>query len=284
MPQTVPPPGAEHSMSGVQIVESIGNKRDWELQAKAAAGYQNKLIWDFEEIKVIFYSEKGTTFTVTGQKGFVDSQTKNMRIEGHVRTVSSNGYEFTSEKVQYNAATRELNSPGQVLMLSPVDSKSHRMRLGGEGMHAALADSKMVIQNKVSADRTLADGRLLKITSDRAEFSGESNSARFQGNVVMEVDSMRLQGPDAVFKYPKGSDLLQSVDVQGGVRVNDVDKWATSEKVRIDFPENKVVFQGHPRVVQNNDEIVGEEIVFLNGGKKVKVQNVNANLQKGEAE
>jgi hypothetical protein len=38
-----------------------------------------------------------------------------------------------------------------------------------------------------------------------------------------------------------------------------------------------MVFRGQPRLVQNNDELNGEEIIFLEGGKKVKVEKVKVN-------
>ena len=73
--------------------------------------------------------------------------------------------------------------------------------------------------------------------------------------------------------------MLSSVAVKGGVKVSDADKFATSESVNLDLLANKYVFKGSPKIIQNNDELTGEEIVFLEGGKKVKIEKVRAKME-----
>ena len=89
---------------------------------------------------------------------------------------------------------------------------------------------------------------------------------------------MRITGPEARFNYDPKTDVVKSVYVSGGTRVSDSEKWATSENVNVDFEQNKFVFRGDPRVVQNNDELRGDEIVFLDGGKQVDVRHARAKV------
>ena len=96
------------------------------------------------------------------------------------------------------------------------------------------------------------------------------------------MDSTRITGPEARFDYDSKTDLVKSIYVSGGTRVSDPDKWATAQNVNIDFKSNKFVFRGSPRVVQNNDELRGEEIVFLDNGKQVQVQRARAKWTKNE--
>ena len=116
------------------------------------------------------------------------------------------------------------------------------------------------------------------IKSHRAQFSGASQYARFLDNVVIDYDTMRMTGPDATFNYDSQKDFVSSLNVQGGVKVSDLDKWATSQMVDVEFDKEKYIFKGEPRVVQNNDELKGEEIIFYEGGKKVKIKKARANL------
>jgi lipopolysaccharide export system protein LptA len=95
---------------------------------------------------------------------------------------------------------------------------------------------------------------------------------------------MRITGPEAVFEYGREQNLVKSVQVSGGVRVSDLEKWVTSQKVSVNFDKDRYVFSGNPRVVQNNDELQGEEIVFLEGGKKVEVFKARANVESREPE
>jgi lipopolysaccharide export system protein LptA len=103
-------------------------------------------------------------------------------------------------------------------------------------------------------------------------------------DVVLDMDSMRITGPEAKFEYDPKSDAVKSVYVSGGARVSDTDKWATAQNLSVDFQSNKFVFRGNPRVVQNNDELRGEEIVFLDGGKRVQVQRARANVDEKRME
>ncbi|MNL10806.1 hypothetical protein D3C87_1316180 [compost metagenome] len=64
--------------------------------------------------------------------------------------------------------------------------------------------------------------------------------------------------------------------------MSDVDKYATSESVNLDLLADKYVFKGRPKVIQNNDELSGEEIIFLEGGKKVKIERARAKMEKKE--
>ena len=70
----------------------------------------------------------------------------------------------------------------------------------------------------------------------------------------------------------------------GGVRVTDSEKYATADRVSVYFNEDKYVFNGSPRVVQSGDELVGEEITFLNNGKKVQVSNARVKLDRKDLE
>src|SRR6185312_5174548 len=70
----------------------------------------------------------------------------------------------------------------------------------------------------------------------------------------------------------------RSVELNGGVKMSDLHKWATSDKLNIDLAKNEFVFDGAPRVVQDDDELRGDRIIFLDGGKRVQVQNAKVKV------
>jgi lipopolysaccharide export system protein LptA len=164
-------------------------------------------------------------------------------------------------------------------MKGPSEGSTGGIVVRGRRMKVYVDSSKMVIQDKVSADKPHKDGKKFQVMADGAEFNGKNHEAKFLGSVRMNYDNMRLEGPEASFLYNKSANLLSSVEVRGGVRVSDVDKFATADKVNLDLLANKYIFQGRPKVIQNNDELTGEEIVFLEGGKKVKVERVRARVE-----
>ncbi|WII73447.1 LPS export ABC transporter periplasmic protein LptC [Bdellovibrio sp. 22V] len=273
---------AEQKMQGVHLVESQQGNRDWELFAVSAEGSQGAGTWELKNVKVLFYNNEKVEFTVTGDKGTIDSKSKDLSVIGNVLTRSENGYSFKTPSIFYSSKTRQIESPEQVLMQGPKDSSGQGLFLKGNRMRVLVDQSKMLIQQKVSAQKPLEDGKKLTVAADGAEFSGKHNEAKFLGAVRMEYDNMKLEGPEASFLYKAGANVLSSVAVKGGVRVSDVDKFATSESVNLDLLANKYTFKGRPKVIQNNDELSGEEIIFLDGGKKVKVERVRAKVEKKE--
>ena len=48
--------------------------------------------------------------------------------------------------------------------------------------------------------------------------------------------------------------------------------------------EDKFVFSGRPRLVQDNDELVGDKIIFYKGGKRVQVMKARARVDKKRLE
>jgi LPS export ABC transporter protein LptC len=273
----------EQQMKGLHLVETSDGQKEWQLKAARAFTAKIKGDWTMEKVNVIFYAKDGVSFTVDGDRGFVEVDTKNMRIEGNVRTLSSNGYRFKTDIMIYNSLNRELRAPNKIEMFGP-EAKDEKMWLTGSGMLARLKEATIQVQKNVQCEKSIRDGKQLKIRSQKADFSGKSNFARFSGDVVMDVETLRITGPQALFRYEPGSNMLRAVEVEGGVRVSDIDKFATSDRLSVDFKDDKFIFRGRPRVVQNQDELFGDQIVFLDGGKRVKVMGARAKVEKQSLE
>lgn len=201
-----------------------------------------------------------------------------MKIEGDVKTTSINGYQFNSAMVEYFSEKRLLVSPGKVKMVGPADTKGKGLVVLGTGMETNIEQNLMKISAEVSATKAFLDGKNFIIRSRSAEFSGKSKSAKFLEKVTIQIDTLKMEGPEAQFEYSSGTDFLSRILLKGGVKVSGFDKYATAEQVNFDPAENKFVFNGSPRVVQNSDEITGDQIVFLDGGKRVKVENIKARV------
>jgi LPS export ABC transporter protein LptC len=268
----------DQAMHGVHLLETNESGKEWELWADEALSFRSLDQWSLKTVKAVFFGKNGVYFTVTGKKGRVETKTKNMHVEGNVITRSSNGYVFRSESMDYDSNTRQLRSPTKVVMNGPVDKQGSGLALKGHEMHMDLTTSLMVVEGQVQAQKALGDKRLLHIRSHSSQFSGKSKLARFLGNVVMDIETMRITGPEAEFAYDANQEIVTSVLVKGGVKVSDLDKWATSDRLQVNFVDDSYVFEGKPRMVQNNDELVGEKIYFFEGGKRVKVESARARM------
>ncbi len=258
--------------TSVHYVESFKGQRDWELYAKSAEGALGQGVWKLDEIKVLYYNKDNVDFTVVGRRGGVDGATKDMDIEGDVTTLSANGYRFSTPIVSYRAKERTIVSPESVLMVGPQDEDGEGLILRGKTMIVSVDQNTMIIKQNVFAEKGMRDGKIV-IKSDAAEFSGSDKTARFVGNVEMKYNDYVLAGPEAQLNYGQKENFLGMVSFKGGVQVRDKDKSATSEKVNMDLKNGFLSLEGRPRVTQGEDEISGDRILFLDQGKKIKVEN-----------
>jgi LPS export ABC transporter protein LptC len=260
-------------MQGVHAIESKNENKEWELWATSAIVYKKQNDMELQKIKANFFAEDGVSFEVTGEKGSFLTEEKNMKVEGDVLSKSSNGYTFKTNSVQYNSIRQWLSSDSPVEVHGPRDQNGGTLKLTGNSMSANMKTGLVSIEYDVRAQKLVREGKRMLVTSEKVELSGKSREVRFTGNVIIDVDGTRISGPDALFKHNAETHQLESIDLDGGVKVSDLNKWATSEKLKIDIAKNEFVFDGRPRVVQDNDEVRGDRIVFKDGGKVVKVQN-----------
>lgn len=276
-------PGSEQNMETVHLIESKNDKKEWELLADRAEGVLGQGAWKLKKIKVIFFTEEGATYTVYSDFGQLMSDTKDMKLYGSVLTKASNGYEYFGEDLEYKAQEKTLFTPNKIKMLGPKDADSRRISLRGEQMLIQLEKSLMIIEKNVNADREMQQGKVVSIRSNKAEFSAVNNMARFANRVKVFYDGMNISGPEAFFSYgPEKGDLPTELFVNGGVVVEDAKRRAHSDNLKIDFLTEEYTFKGSPKVEENGDVLTGQEIIFLQGGERVKVMGVKAEVLEEE--
>lgn len=266
----------EQSMNGLHMLEAQGGQKDWELWSENAVSYKDTGELKLKKVKALFFGDDGVTFTVTGKEGKVDVKTKDLFVEGEVITESSNGYVIKTHDVSYGSVARLLTTK------SPVDVSGEGLKLTGVGMQASLIKSTILIEKDIKGERIVPPDKKVYVQSQSVELSGKTKSARFLGAVVMDVDSMRVTGPQADFEYDSTKKFFKTIKVRGGTRVTDLEKWAVSENLDIDFTKDMFTFRGSPKVVQNQDELKGEEIIFLENGKRVQVKKARVKVDQSK--
>jgi LPS export ABC transporter protein LptC len=267
-------------MRGVHVVETKKEKREWELWASQAIGLRDSGDMKLETVRAEFFTDQGESFVVTGKTGEVDSQSKNVKIQGEVVTKSSNGYAFQSDYVFYESNKKSLSTDAAVRVDGPRGRKQEPLHLSGVGMVTDLRAGEMKILKNVKAKQTLAQTGRMNIESSLAVLSNQAKEMRFDGGVIIDFSGVRVRGPTAQFLYDAKKEAVSQVRMDGGVQLSDWNKMATAERVNIDLVNNKYVFNGSPKIVQDTDEVMGDEIVFLNGGKKVKIKNARVKVSK----
>jgi LPS export ABC transporter protein LptC len=270
-------------MEGVHLVEGQGDKRDWELFSTSAEGMIGQGVWDLKQVTVIFYARTGDSYKVTGDIGKIDTATKNIDILGNVFTSSSNGYEVKTSELHYTTGDKLLKLPQRLQIKGPKDKEGYRINVKANNMLTYLETSLMILEGNVVSERKMrgpnGTEKNVRIKSGMAHLSGKSNLVRFFNPVQVFYDNFEVNAPEAFFTYRPQTDVPESILINGGVKVNGMNRQASTENLRIDVSQDQYILRGSPRVLQNGDEIIGEEIIFLNGGTKVRVEKARAYVE-----
>ncbi len=277
----VPRAEGQQRAEGIHLIETQNGAADWELFAVEAEGREGAGSWSLKKVKVQYYNKDKIEFVVIGDTGVIDGKSRDMTIQGHVITESANGYRFETESVEYKSKSRLITSPSEVKMKGPSEKQGQEAGfvLTGVGMSASIDQSHMQISEKIHATKRISESQVLVVDSQSAEFSGRGKEAQFKGQVKMNYGNMTIRGDEASFLYNPKTQFLNSIQVRHNVEVTDQDKKANSENLEIDLVKNIYRFTGNPFVRQKEDELQGQEILFLDGGQKVKVLNVRARME-----
>jgi LPS export ABC transporter protein LptC len=120
--------GADQRLEKIRFVEEKQGKKTWELEAQAIRQYQEENILLLEDVKVIYYAKDGRSFTISGNRGKVHQDSKNMELVGNVVLISTDGYQLRTESMSYEHSSKQARTS------DPIEFVGEQIRLTGKGM------------------------------------------------------------------------------------------------------------------------------------------------------
>lgn len=272
----VDPNTKEQMMTGVHLLETHENGKDWELWSERASNLREDGSWVLENVKVRLFGTQGIYYDITGSEGSIDPKRKKINISGNVNTISSNGYVMKMTGAQYNAETKKLNSDSAIKMVGPAVKGESRLELTGNGLNADLNSNEFNILSDVKARKTLQKGQLVTLSSESATFNSANYTAYFHKKLIADYGSYRVTGDDATLEVDPDTNKIDTITVAGKVRLSDIQRFAVADKAVIHVIEKKLTLNGKPRLVQNNNELIGEEITFFDESSRIQVKRAKA--------
>ncbi len=267
----------QQKIQGLHLVESRQGTRDWELFARHAQSYQERNEWDLEQVRILFYNNEVQDMVVRGDHGRIHAEKRDMRIEGNVEIETANGYIFQAPYVEYNSKLRLIQCAGLVQVKGPIEQRKRSLFMKATGMRIPVTERKMYLESQVSGYRVFpSEEKTLTFKSESAELSAITKTAVLRKNVIMNYNPMVMKSQVATFSYSEATKEFQYLELDGKVELKDQGRRAVSENLKVNFEKREFTFSGYPRLYQGDDELVGEQIIFMDNGKRVKVENVRA--------
>jgi len=142
--------GADMRLDKIRFIEDKHGRKTWELEAKTILQYQEQNITVLEDVKATFYTNEGRTFFLTGKRGKVYQDSKNVDLVGDVVLTSSDGYQLKTHSVSYHHSEKIVSTP------DPVEIEGEQLRLTGIGMLVNMEDKTFKV---LSQAKTQFKGR-----------------------------------------------------------------------------------------------------------------------------
>ena len=118
----------------------------WEIKADSAKYIKSENLAMFDRVRVKLLMSDGKTIVMTGNKGTLNTNTKDMEITGNVEVVSDRGDRLTTDILKYSGSERRIYSEVAVAM------ENARMQVRGMGMSLSLEDKDFALLSKVRAN------------------------------------------------------------------------------------------------------------------------------------
>ena len=118
----------------------------WEIKADSAKYIKSENLAMFDRVRVKLLMSDGKTIVMTGDKGTLNTNTKDMEITGNVEAVSDRGDRLTTDILKYSGSERRIYSEVAVTM------ENARMQVRGMGMSLSLEDKDVALLSRVRAN------------------------------------------------------------------------------------------------------------------------------------
>lgn len=135
--------GADMCLEKIRFVEDKHGQKTWELEARAIQHYQDQNLMVLEDVKVKVYLKEGRILVLTGKKGKVHQDSKDMELVGDVVLTSSDGYRLKTHSVSYSHRDKIARSS------DPVEIEGEQLRLTGRGMLVEMENKTFKILSQV---------------------------------------------------------------------------------------------------------------------------------------
>jgi LPS export ABC transporter protein LptC len=130
----------------VRYTEVGDSGMKWEITADTAWYRKKENLALFENVKVRLVMKDGRVFVMNGDRGRLNTGSRDMEIEGNVGIVSENGDRISTDRLFYRNAGKRIETDRPVVM------ENGSVLISGVGMILTLDEKKVTLLSKVRAN------------------------------------------------------------------------------------------------------------------------------------
>jgi len=143
-PAGEPASAADLKLDRLRYTETREGVKEWELEAASAQYFKEDGTVVFEKIRAAFFGKSEQTYSLEGEKGRFNTQTKALEAFDGVRLETSDGYRLETRALRYQPDTRELSTG------DPVEMRGPQGKITGTGLIVNLDQQRIKILRQVN--------------------------------------------------------------------------------------------------------------------------------------
>ncbi len=117
----------------------------WEVKARSAE-YQKKLnLALLDQVRIKLTTPDGRIFILTGDEGKMQTETKDVELNGHVVMISDAGDKFSTDYLRYSDAEKRIYTD------APVRLENENMHIEGVGLSILVNKGQVLLASNVRA-------------------------------------------------------------------------------------------------------------------------------------
>jgi LPS export ABC transporter protein LptC len=117
----------------------------WEAKAETAQYYKKQNLAVFDKVQIKLTTSENKVFIMTGDKGQMLTDKKDVEIRGHVVIVSDSGDRFSTDYLKYSDAEKKFFTDAPVIM------ENKRMKIKGVGLTLFMNTGELNLSSLVKA-------------------------------------------------------------------------------------------------------------------------------------
>lgn len=117
----------------------------WEINAATARFVKKDETAFFDKVKVKLTMPEGRSYVLTGDRGFLKTDSKDMTVSGNVNIVSDDGDHLWMDDLAYSNQEKTFHTDNSVVLENP------GIRLSGKGMTLWIEEKKLALSADVKA-------------------------------------------------------------------------------------------------------------------------------------
>jgi LPS export ABC transporter protein LptC len=145
-PPPLPPAGTaapgQVGLQEINFVQVKDGEKLWELKAEAVTYQQPQNQISFKKVTLTYFPKGESPVTLVGNLGKLDTQKKNVFIEGEVVISTPEGYELKAPSLQYEDEKREVSTDKEFTFKGP------NIFLDGQGVSMNLDTQTVWVKKK----------------------------------------------------------------------------------------------------------------------------------------